>query len=180
MRIKCCFIAVKNEICFEAQQQVLHANVYSFRLVAGQSWIVNVPDVQTRASSPIVDSRPPTRAVVDSDGEDAEEEEEAGHPEANLVDGRVAHQDFTVLPSVQLLAHVAVERHLTTPKPQTQTQSDHAAVRSTNTRGRRKRPNNIHSERHACEGAEREHRQQQQPPLSPRLAPFLPPIWTGC
>lgn len=59
-----------------------------------------------------MDSRPPTRAVVDPDGEDAEEEEEAGHPEANLVNGRVAHQDFTVLPRVQLLAHVAVERHL--------------------------------------------------------------------
>lgn len=59
-----------------------------------------------------MDGRPPTRAVVDPDGEDAEEEEEAGHPEANLVDGRVAHQDFTVLACVQLLAHVAVERHL--------------------------------------------------------------------
>lgn len=42
---------------------------------------------RNKAHSPIMDSRPPTRAVVDSDGEDAEEEEEEGHPEAHLVDG---------------------------------------------------------------------------------------------
>lgn len=65
---------------------------------------------------PVVDSSPPALAVVDPDGEEAEEEEEAGHPEAHLVDGLVPHQLVTVLPGVQLLAHVAVERHLTDEK----------------------------------------------------------------
>lgn len=76
-----------------------------------------------------MDCRPPTRAVVDSDGEDAEEEEEAGHPEADLVDGRVPHQDFTVLPGVQLLAHVAVERHLMDRKSKKQSTHTHTHKR---------------------------------------------------
>lgn len=122
-----------------------------------------------------MDRRPPTRAVVDADGEEAEEEEEAGHPEAHLVDGRVAHQGFTVLPCVQLLAHVAVERHLTDKKNNPQhAQSDHDGACSINTRPRRKRPNNIHSERHACEEAEREHRQQQRPLFFSVLPLFFP------
>lgn len=55
---------------------------------------------------------PPPPAVVDADGEDAEEEEEAGHAEAHLVDGGVAHQALAVLPCVQLLTHLIVERDL--------------------------------------------------------------------
>lgn len=54
-------------------------------------------------------SCPPTRAVVDFDGEDAKEEEEAGHAEAHLVDCRVSDQSFTVLPCIQRLTEVAVE-----------------------------------------------------------------------
>lgn len=54
-------------------------------------------------------SCPPACAVVDFDGEDAKEEEEAGHAEAHLVDCRVSDQSFTVLSRIQLLAEVAVE-----------------------------------------------------------------------
>lgn len=50
-----------------------------------------------RPFSPVVHGRPPACAVVDADGEDGEEEEEAGHAEAHLVDGRVAHQSLAVL-----------------------------------------------------------------------------------
>lgn len=75
-------------------------------------------------------SGPPPLAVVDADGEDAEEEEEAGHAEAHLIDGGVAHQRLAVLPRVQLLTHLIVERDLsgnhTTPS------SDHAHVRDRN------------------------------------------------
>lgn len=35
--------------------------------------------------------RPAARAVVDSYGEDTEEEEEAGHSKAHLVDSRVSN-----------------------------------------------------------------------------------------
>lgn len=53
-------------------------------------------------------------------------------------------------------------------------QSDHDGAHSINTRPRRKRPNNIHSERHACEEAEREHRQQQRPLFFSVLPLFFP------
>lgn len=55
---------------------------------------------------------PPPPAAVDTYGEDAEEEEEAGHAEAHLIDRRVAHQSLAVLPGVQLLTHHIVERDL--------------------------------------------------------------------
>lgn len=134
-----------------------------------------------KACSPIVDRRPPARAVVDSDGEEAEEEEEAGHPEAHLVDGRVPHQGFTVLPRVQLLAHVAVERHLTDKteqkqkkKPTTRPIRSWRCAQRQAQGPRRTRPNSFHSERHACEGAEREHRRQQRPLFLSVLPLFFP------
>lgn len=56
--------------------------------------------------------RPAACAVVDADGEDGEEQEEAGHAEAHLVDGRVADQSFAVLPGIHLLTQFAVEGDL--------------------------------------------------------------------
>lgn len=57
---------------------------------------------------PIMHGGPPAPAVVDTNGEDAEEEEEAGHAEAHLVDGGVAHQSLAALPC----AHLFVEGEL--------------------------------------------------------------------
>lgn len=62
---------------------------------------------------------PTPPAGVDADGEDAEEEEEAGHAEAHLIDGGVAHQGLAVLPCVQLLTHLVVERDLSQNHNQT-------------------------------------------------------------
>lgn len=75
---------------------------------------------------------PPPPAVVDADGEDAEEEEEAGHAEAHLIDGGVAHQGLAVLPRVQLLTHLIVERDLSENRNHTTPSSDHTHVRDKN------------------------------------------------
>lgn len=71
-------------------------------------------------------SCPPACAVVDFDGEDAKEEEEAGHAEAHLVDCRVSDQSFTVLPRIQRLTEVAVEWDLIGKKSRAQ----HTPIRS--------------------------------------------------
>lgn len=114
--------------------------------------------------------RPPTCAVVDSYGEDTKEKEEAGHAKAHLVDRRVANQSFAVLPCIQLLTHLTVERDLidkiTSPKiPQSDhyEKNKHHCSCLSSTWPQRKEPNSIYSERHASKGAERENRQQQQP-----------------
>lgn len=52
---------------------------------------------------------PPPCAVADSNGEDREKKEEAGHAKANFVDRRVANQSFAVLPCIQLLTYLSVE-----------------------------------------------------------------------
>lgn len=61
---------------------------------------------------PVMYGRPPACAVVDSYGEDTEEQEEAGHAEAHLVDSRVANQSFAVLPCIHLLTQLAIEGDL--------------------------------------------------------------------
>lgn len=71
---------------------------------------------------------PPASAAVDAYGEDAEEEEEAGHAEAHLIDGRVAHQGLAVLPSVQLLTHHIVERDLRANQNQTTPSSNYTGA----------------------------------------------------
>lgn len=105
----------------------------------------------------------PARAVVDPDGEDGEEQEEAGHAEAHLVDGRVAHQGFAVLSGIQLLAHLAVEGDLDDTKTP---RLDHYRVEPapslppppclSRTWPQEKKigPNSIYWDRHASEGAE--------------------------
>lgn len=85
-----------------------------------------------RAVLPVVHGGPPPPAVVDVDGEDAEEEEEAGHAEAHLIDRGVAHQGLAVLPCVQLLTHLIVERDLSENHNQTTPSSNHARVRHKN------------------------------------------------
>lgn len=75
---------------------------------------------------------PPASAAVDTYGEDAEEEEEAGHAEAHLIDGRVAHQSLAVLPGVQLLAHHIVERDLRANHNQTTPLSNYTGAREKN------------------------------------------------
>lgn len=134
-----------------------------------------------------MDGRPPTRAVVDSDGEDAEEEEEAGHPEANLVDGRVAHQDFTVLPRVQLLAHVAVERHLMDQKRKEKHTRTHnrlnqiMTVRGAQTRGAGERDPTTSI---LSVTPVKEQKESTGGNNGPSFSPCWPlssiPIWTGC
>lgn len=79
---------------------------------------------KARATLPVVHGGPPPPAAVDAYGEDAEEEEEAGHAEAHFVDGGVAHQSLAVLPCVQLLTHLAVEGDLSERHSQT-TPSSH-------------------------------------------------------
>lgn len=56
-----------------------------------------------------MNGRPAVRTGLHAYGEDAEEEKEASHAEADLVDSRVAHQVLAVLPGAQLVTHVAVE-----------------------------------------------------------------------
>lgn len=75
---------------------------------------------------------PPASAAVDTYGEDAEEEEEAGHAEAHLIDGRVAHQSLAVLPSVQLLTHHIIERDLRANHNQTTPSSNYTGAREKN------------------------------------------------
>lgn len=76
---------------------------------------------------PIMHGGPPAPAVGDTYGEDAEEEEEAGHAEAHLVDCGVAHQSLAALPC----AHLVVEGDLwviETPR-RTRPSSTHARLR---------------------------------------------------
>lgn len=127
---------------------------------------------------------PPPPAAVDADGEDAEEEEEAGHAEAHLIDRGVAHQGLAVLPCVQLLTHLIVERDLSENHNQTTPSSHHTHVGTRTARVSLERrsaaPNTSFAGCHASKGAKRESRRQTTPPLSLQEAPFHPAFSTGC
>lgn len=55
---------------------------------------------------PVVYSRPASCAAPYSEGEQEEEEEEAGHAKTDFVDGRVANQSTAVLSSIQLFTNL--------------------------------------------------------------------------
>lgn len=133
--------------------------------------------IRRRAVLPVVHGGPPPLAGVDPDGEDAEEEEEAGHAEAHLIDGGVAHQSLAVLPSIQLLAHLSVEGDLSESHNQTTPSSNHTQVRDKNGEHRSAAPNTSFAGCHASEGARRENRLQQQQPLFLSRKPLSVPLF---
>ena len=56
--------------------------------------------------------RPAACAVCDSYGKDSEEQEEAGHAKAHLVDSGVANESFAVFSCIHLLTQFTVEGDL--------------------------------------------------------------------
>lgn len=117
-----------------------------------------------------MNGRPPACAVPYPNGEDTEEQEEAGHSKAHLVDSGVSHQSLAVFPCVHLLTQVAVEGDL---MGQTRDQERRRKVPGLDQcgLGQRptsacvcivKRPSSVYSLCHGSKGAERENRQQQQ------------------
>lgn len=59
-----------------------------------------------------MDVCPAARAVLYFDCEKSEDKEEAGHPKADFVDGRVTHQLFTIHTGLHVFTQVLVEGNL--------------------------------------------------------------------